>query len=809
MANVAQNFRFALRQLGRNRGFTTTVILTLALSIGANTAIFSLVNALMLKNLPYPHPDRLGTIFMTVRGSSTSIEGDSIDGEQWELLRDKVPSLLSGVASGISAGVNLQAGQKAEYVRQSRISAGYLDVLGIHPSMGRSFTEDEDRPNGPRAVILSYSLWQNAFAGDRGLVGQVIRLKSEPYTVVGILPQGVQTPSNADLYTPLKPSRTGEGMGTNYEVIVRLRDGATWQQADTEIQRAWADRARRFEQEFAAGSRVSFQTVPLQRGQTSELRPKAIALMAAAGFILLIACGNLAGLTLVRMARQTPEIATRLALGASHWQIQRQLWTESLLLALAGGTAGIACGYAALHGLLALLPEGYLPVRDVPLDLRVLAFTSCVAMLTSLLFGMLPALAVRNVDLRSSMSKRGIAGSERLRLRQILIAGEIALTVVLLAGAGLLIRTLIHLETLPPGFDPNNVMTAKASLDDLRYHDPATFNTMLNKSIAAMERIPGVQSAAVGLSLPFERSLNDGVKLSDGENAGQQVMTGSVYVTPGYFETLRIPLLAGRPITISDTSSSQHVAVVNRAFAQKFFHGANPIGHVLDNGTVIVGLVGDVQVKSGLDPVAPLQSEQMMYFPAAQVDPKLLAIVHVWFQPSWIVRTAGPLEGLTSQMQRALSDVDPSLPFSGFHRMSDLEASALFNQRLEVALLGTMAGLALLLSGVGIFALVANLIAQRTREIGIRMALGSSVSQAMGHVAGSGIRAALAGLTLGLLHCAAVLRILRSALYGVTVYDTPTLGSVILLLVLVALAAAGLPALRIARIDPASTLREE
>jgi predicted permease len=805
MSVFVQNLSFAVRQLRRNPGFTAAVIFTLALAIGANTAIFSIVNALMLKNLPYSHPEQMGAIFARIEGPEPSDGRRWISGKQWELLRDNVPALISGLSGAMASGVNLQAGERAQYVHSARISAHYLDVLGVHPADGRNFSELEDQPHGPKTAILSYRLWRSTFAGDRGLLGQSIRLKGEPYTVIGILPEGVTTPFNADVYTSLQPSQLGEGGGTNFQVITRLRDGATWQQADAEINRAWAP-------EFAQrhpSSRIFYYSVPLQKGTTAELRPKAITLMLAAGFILLIACANLAGLTLVRMVRRTPEMATRLALGASRWQIQKQLWTENLLLALVGGVAGVAVGYVALHGLLSLLPKNFLPVAEVPLDGRVLAFTLLASVLTSVLFGMLPALATRTVDLRSSMAARAGAVSDRLRLRQMLIAGEVALTVVLLAASGLLIRTLIHLETLPPGFNSAGVMTAKASLDDARYADRAAFQKLMNRSITAMRQIPGVRNAAVGLTLPYERTLNDSVTLRDGLQAGQQVGTDLVYVTPGYFDTLQIPLLAGRGFTDSDGPDTQPVAVVNRSFAQKFYPGANPVGHTLDKGMVIVGVVTDTQLSSGLNPIAPLQSEETMYIPAAQVNPRFLPVVHVWFQPSWIVRTAVPVEGLTAQMQKALSSADPSLPFSGFYAMSELRAETLATQRIEVALLSAMAALALLLSAVGIFALVANILAQRTREIGIRIALGSSVRQAMAQVAGSGLRASALGLVLGLLLCVAALRALHSVLYGVGIYDVPTLAAVVLTLVLVTLLATTVPALRIARIDPATTLRDE
>ena len=807
--NLARDLRFAVRQLRHNSGFTVTVVVTLALAIGANTAIFSLVNALMLKSLPYAHPERLGTIYTRITGSQVSDERHNVNGEQWELLRDSVPALIPAVSSVGTSGVSLKAGSHVEYVHDGRVSARYFDVLAIQPILGRNFSEDEDRPYGPKAAILSYSLWRNVFAAAPGVVGQSVLVRSQPYTIVGVLPQGATTPLNADVYTPLQPNREGEGRGTNFVCIVRLRDGVTWQEVDAQINRAWLSRAGRYELAENPGANVTYHSVPLQKGETDKLRPQALALMLSAGFILLIACANLAGLTLVRVLRRAPEVATRLALGASAWQIQKQFWMESLLLALAGGVAGIVVGFLALRGLLLLLPEHFLPVASVPLDLRVMLFASSVTVFTSVLFGMLPALTARKLDLRSSMGGRTVAGVGGVQLRKALIAGEVALTVMLLAGSGLLIRSLIHLETLPPGFNPNGVLVAKASLDDVRYHSPATFRKLLDESTAAMRQIPGVQNAAVGLDLPYEFVGNDWVTLSDGKEAGHQGGADWVYVSPGYFDTLQMPVLAGRVFTDADGPDTQKVVVVNHAFAQKFYGGSNPVGRYIDRDTLIVGEVTDVPMASGLNPVAPIQTEQTMYIPATQVDGQLLALLHQWLQPDWIVRTAAPAEGWTGQMQRALFAADPNLPASGFYSMKDLLARTLAMQRIEVALLGVMAGLALLLSTVGIFALVANLVAQRTREIGIRMALGSTVTQAMLHVGRSSASASLLGVLVGLALSAGALRVMRSLVYGVDVYDGATLAAVVLILVCATLAATILPAMKIASIDPALTLREE
>jgi predicted permease len=813
-----QDIRFGARMLARNPGFTVTVILTLALSVGANTAIFSLVNALLLKSLPYSHPERLAALYAKTTGPDAYNMRRDIDGEQWELLRDDVPSLLSAVSAGRASGVNLQVGAHVQYLHAGRVSAHYFDVLGLHPVLGRNFSEDEDRPQGPKTVMLSYALWRTAFGANPQIVGQAALLKGEPYTIIGVLPERATTPLNADVYVALQPSREGEGGGTNFEAIMRLRDSATWQQADAELNSAWAQSHYvQFVLKRNSGVQITYYLVPLQKGQTDSLQQPVLAVMLAAGFILLIACANLAGLTLVRMLRRTSEIATRVSLGASLWQVQLQLWIENLLLALVGGAAGVFVGAIALRSLLLLLPQRFLPVAEVSLDGRVLTFTLVLALLTSVFFGMLPALISRKIDLRSAIASRGIVGGGAVRLRQSLIVGEVALTVVLLAAAGLLIRTLIHLETMTPGFTSNGVLAAKASLDDVRYHDPAKFRNLLAQSVAAMRQIPGVQNAAVGLTLPYERALIDGVTLAEGKEVGQVISTDEIYVTPGYFETLQIPVLAGRSFTDADGPDATKVVIVNRAFARQFLHSPNPVGKYLTDASkqhvLIVGVVENTVGSSagGLtDDRAPLTSQQTVYIPAAQIlDSNLLRLVHAWFQPSWIVRTESSMDSVGSAMQNAMVSVDPNLPFSGFYGMKDLMAETLAIQRLEVALLVTMASLALLLSAVGIFALVANIVVHKKREIGIRMALGSTIGQAMYQIGRSGVVASLAGVALGLILAAGAVRAIRGALFGVDVYDVPTLAVIVVTLLLVTLLAATLPTLKIARIDPASTLREE
>lgn len=816
---LLNHLRFALRQLLKNPGFVLAVTLTLALGVGVNTAVFSLVDGFILRRLPYPEPDRLGVLVLHVEGLSERTgqfekqDGTSHDGQTWESIRTGVPAVRAASFGGTS-GINLQAGSGSSasirYVQDMRVSADYFSVLGVQPFLGRRFSENEDRPGGPKAVILSYSLWRSAFHSDPQVLGQAAILKGEPHTIVGVLPPAAQVTGIADLWTPLQPHQSGECGGDNCEIIMRLVPGASWQQVSAQlahIRKPW------FDDMSKKKGGAWFYVSPLDKSPDNEMRGPVLGLMSAVGLILLIACANLAALTLVRIMRRTPEIATRLALGASRWGILQQFWLENVLLAFAGAAIGLALARLILSSLPGFLPAYMLPLGGVDIDWRVLAFTLGAALFTSLLFGALPALQTRHVDLRSSMS----AGSQSvargsIRLRQLLIGGEVALTVILVAAAGLVIRSLIYLETLPPGFDPTNVMTATASLDDARYRDAAPFHNLIERSIRAMHQIPGVESVAVGLSVPYERGLNDGVKALDGKFAGKDWGSSLAYVTPEYFQALRIPVLVGRGILDTDTPASQFIAVVNTDFAREFFAELNPIGRHIQNSDhiyAIVGVVASVAKQPGMTSTAPVGTEPVFYLPVTQTDQGLVNVAHIWFEPSWIVRTTRPVEGLTAAMRRSLAQVDPDLPFSGFHSMQDLLVRNLRYERVEVALLGVLGGLALLLSAIGIYGLVSNLIVQRTREIGIRMALGSSTRQAMFDVGSAGVIAASMGIVAGLLLSFAALRVLHSEIYGVRDYDPLTLAAVPILLMIVAAGASLLPASRITQIDPARTLRME
>ena len=780
----------------------------------------------MFRPLPYPEPARLGALITHWVGPHGVEDDDSANGETYMMVRDQVPA-VTAAAEGMEGGVDLQAAQSVQYVQQLRVSSKYFDVLGTPLLMGRSFTKEEDSPHGPNVVIISNALWRNTFHSDRHILGEAILLKGAPYTVIGVMPRGAQSPENEgvtrspDVWTPLRPNTVGEGEGTNYGVLLRLKPGSTWMQADAQLTRVLP---HNLQHEMASnpGFKARLEGMPLQQSEAEPMRPAVFGLMVAVGFILLIACGNLAGLALVRAGRHSRERATRMALGAGRLALVRQLWTENMVLALLGGAAGLGVATGGLMLLQHLLPLGLLPTDNFGLDGRVLLFTLAVSLAASVLFGMLPALELRRIDLRSAMavgSTHALTGGRHRRTRTLLIAGEIALTVVLVAASGLLIRSLIYLEMLPPGFDATNVMTGKVSLDNVKYHDAAAFQHLLTASVDAMRRIPGVENAAVGLSLPYESGLNISAKMISGKLADRMYETSAAYVTPGYFDVLRMHLVAGREFSNSDTAQSQPVVIVNETFARKYLSLTSPLGESVEAATsgtdkglvpmAVVGVVADVVKAPRNGRKAPLGNEPAIYVPATQVKQSLLNMVHVWFQPSWIVRTRGPVDGITGDMQRALAEADPSLPFSGFYSMADLERHALGMQQIEVMLLGVLAGLALVLSAIGVYGLVANLVVQRTHELGIRLALGSSVRQAMLEIGMAGAFATVLGLCVGLAASLLALHALKSFIYGIQPADPVTLVVTSAVLGAVAVAATFMPTRRIARIDPAKILRED
>jgi predicted permease len=811
LAPAWRDLNYATRVLRKRPAFTITSVLTLALCIGANTAIFSVVDSVLLRPLPYPQPDALFDVITSLHGKGVDGEQDSQTGATWFAIRDNASDLDSAVLGG-GMGVNLATHGKAQYVHQQRVSAGFFRVLGIHPLLGREISPDEDRPGGPPVAVLSYPLWQHAFAGGSSIVGASITLRGEPYTVVGVMPSGFQTNVATDVWTPLRPNTAGEGSGQNYEVIGRLKPGVSWAEAEAQIAVVGESALK---QTYRAGIQAQLQLIPLKRGWTSDIRKPLLILWGTVAAVLLIGCVNIAGLLLARSSERTREIATRMAIGSGRAAVLRQLLAESVVLASIGGLAGIGLGYAGLRGLKWLAVSTFESWQDITLDPRVLAVAAGVSLLTSLLFGLIPALQASRIDIRSALSEsgaRGVAGGSH-KLRGILVAGEVALGVMLLVGAGLLIRTFAYLQGLNPGFDGRNVITAKISLQDARYTTSEAVARLFDQSLQRIKQLPGVDSAAVGLALPYERGLNMGFRRLDGPHVDSRgAITDLGYITPEYFETLRIPLHRGRVFRIADNASSQQVAIVNEAFVRRYLSEQDPLGsHIMTNNIAreIVGVVGDVQQKPGWGPTSPIAAIAAVYVPAAQAPAGLFRMAHTWFSPSWIVRTTAPQQGVIAGMQRAMESIDPQLPFAGFRSMTDVQFRSLAFQRLQATLLSMLGGLALVLAAVGIYGLIASSVAERTRELGIRLALGATSGQAMRTIVAPGIALTLIGVVIGCALARVLVGVMQHIIFGVTPGDPVTFAAVAVILIAVAAVASVVPALRVLRLDPSQTLRHE
>lgn len=815
-----KNLVFAARQLRKSPAFTITILITLALCIGANAAIYSIVDALFFRPLPYPDPQRLLILGTVQRQGGASAFDDGQDGREWELIRDHAAFIDSAVYGGTN-GVNLFSNGRVEYVQEQRIGANFFKVLGVPLLRGREFAAQEDVPGGPALAVLNYELWERVFHQDPQIIGRTIDLRGAPYTVIGIMPRAFRTDSPADVWTPLQPSTKGEGSGTNYSIIARLKPNVSLAEANGQLASLMRPIFKALH--LPPGVSLEERALPLQTGRAYDVKSKVHLMWAAVILVLLIGCVNIAGLLLARAAARSREIATRMALGASRVSIIGQLLAESLLLSLAGGILGVVTGYFALNALrqLKTAPIGFAMdfssfdlFHSVQLDFRVVAVTIAIALATSALFGLVPAIEATSLDLRSSLAEGGRGATSRHKwIRNGLVFGEVALGVVLVISSGLLIRTFAHLMNLSSGFNPNHVLAASLSLEDARYQTTASGVRLFDQTLDRIRQIPGVESAAATLITPFERPLNDCV----GRVAGQEqknCLTDFTWVTPGFFQTLQIPLLRGRVFSDSDNSTAARVLVVNRAFVERFFKpGAHPLGAdvELDNQHCkIVGVVADVEQRNGWGrEFAPIAGFAQAYMPLAQMPDGMFAGVNVWFSPSFIVRTHGTITGLPEAMRRALAAVDPRLPFSSFHSMSEIRGSALSDQRYQAVLFSTLAGLALLLAALGIYGLIAQSIAERRREMGIRLALGATTQRVIRTAALPGIRISLAGISAGIVLALFATRLLKSQIWGVGATDPQTFLSVSLLLLLVAAVASFIPALRLTRLDPAETLREE
>jgi predicted permease len=807
-----RDLRHGFRLLRRNPGFAAVAVLTLALCIGANTALYSLVDAALFRPLPYPQPDRLGQVVRRSVQQPGSKPDVSVDGATWARVRDSAPDLHAAAFSDWTTGVNLLADGRASYVQQQKVSAGFFDVLGVAPRIGRGFHDEEDRPGGATVVVLSDALWRDLYASDPRVVGRRVTLRGEPYEVVGVMPAGFRSTVPADLWTPLRPSTSGEGTGTNYAVVARLAPDATWARVDGELAAIGRDLS-------AAGSFDPNQSLgiePLQKTHGLDLRRPLLLLWMAVVAVLLIGCLNLASLLLARAAVRGPEMATRMAIGGGRGPLVRQLFAEGVALALCGGGLGLLIGQLTLPVLLRLAaPLGY--DLEASIDGRVLAIMALLSLGTTLLFGLYPAWKLSGVSVRTAMGELGerVAGSgARHWPRRLLVVAEVALAVVLLVSATLLARSLAHLRGVDPGFDPDGLVTASVSLQDARYDTADEIARLFRDSLERIATSPGVEAAGVALTAPYERPLNIPFNRA-GEAPEQRSLTNMVYVAGDYFRTLGVPVLQGRDLRPTDRGGAPRVALVNRAFVERYLDDAPALGQRLEAGSTeweIVGVVGDVVQRASFGDFEPLAHTPTVYVPAGQLPDDWVGMVHGWFTPSWTARAAAGGSATTAvadAIREGLHAADPTLPIARLGGVSELMDRSLVAQRFQAWLMGCLAALALVLSGVGLAGLVGSAVAERRRELGVRLALGSSRGRALASAVLPGLGLAAAGLGLGALSAPLAFRLLRGLLWGIGVGDPGTVGVVVTALLVVAGLGSLLPALHVVRLDPAATLRRE
>jgi predicted permease len=811
--NLTSDFRYAARLLRRTPGFTAVAVLTLALGIGANTAVFSVVDAVFFRPLAYPAPDRLAEVVHFWHAKTATGDEDGMTGRDWELIRDHATT-LEAAAGGGTEGMNLIAGGHPYHVLEERVSAPFLHVLGVQPFLGRGINAEEDRPGGPSAVVLSYGLWRSRFHGDPRVLGTSITLGGTPSTVVGVTPEGFRTSRKADLWGPLRASTSGEGSGSNYWIVVRLRPGVTWGQVDGQLASLSVEAFRALK--LPSGQTVHFGIVPLRQGLGREVRTPVTILWAAVGTLLLMACINVAGLLFARGMMRSRESATRLALGCTRVDVLRPLLAESALLAMLGGAAGIALGWVAIEGLAEYARTAIGLSQEIRLDWRVVAAAAFIALLTCILSGIAPAIASSHVDLRTALSEggtRGVARGRATAARRVLVVAEVALGLVLMVGAGLLLRTYLYITGQDPGFDAHNIVTANASVQDARYKAEGAVNRLFEDSLSRIRAIPGVQAAAVSLRLPYERALNDNISVPEIPSVRpEQGWINLSYITPDYFQTLGIRLLRGRGVSAADTAQTRRILVVNEALAERYLKGHDPMGMHLrfeDETWEVVGVSANVLQAAGWGDFGPIGAVPCAYIPAAQTSAAFFSAVHTWFEPSWIVRTAGAAPDLPAQIGRAIEATDPRLPLSVVRTMQDVKHEQFAEQQFRAAVLSAMAVLGLVLAATGIYGLIARSVVERTREVGIRIAFGARTMDAMGMIAGGGVKLTAIGVAIGAFLSYLATKLLHHVIFGIRDTDPATFILSCAILLGVAAMASIVPALRLVRLNPADALRHE
>jgi putative ABC transport system permease protein len=810
LAEARQDVVYALRQLRRTPTFALLAIVTLGIGIGATTSIFSAVYTVLLRALPYPDPGRIVNVFPVLDGNDET----SSAARFFNWRRDT--RSFEHLAAVSSTNVTLvERDRPPERLGGAQVSSAFFRVLGVPPMLGRVFTDDEEIPGHDQVAVLSHALWVNRFAADSNVIGRVVQINSRPVTIVGVMPASFTLSSaSEDLWIPLALDATQQAEDEKgfLNVFARLRRGVTIAQATDDVKgsiRREVERAKR------ANTRRTARIAPLYDSVVGDLRDRMFILLGAVGLVLLIACGNVANLLLARGAARAREIAVRAAIGAGRGRIIRQLLTESVVLAMLGGAVGIGLAAWGMKLIVAMSPEQLPRLHEMRLEWVTVAFAFALAAVSAIIFGMVPALRLASTDLHATMKEGGrtlAMGGTRDRLRRALVVAEVALSLVLLIGAGLLIRSGIQLQKVNPGFDPERLFTGAMTLPVTDYPTPQAAVATFLRIRDAVRGAVGVESSALVFSVPLSGANAQAGVTPEGKSQepANQVGVGLHLATPGIFTTMRIPMRSGRDFTDQDVMGSPRVTIVNEQAAKTLWPDQNPIGKrfglLRDSADAplfweVVGVVGDVRERGLQQPPRP-----EMYLSFAQAPPIVLdALQRTMYV---VARTRGQPLAATKAIQRAVAQVDPTLPLFAVNSMEERLSDARAGARFNTILLTVMGAIGLALAAIGIFGVISYFVSQRAQEIGVRMALGATPRRVLMLVVGQGIRPVVLGVILGVLGAVAASRLLRALLFGVSPADPLTLAGMALGVTLIAVVAALFPARRATRIDPLVALRE-
>ena len=817
------DLRYACRVLLKNPAFSAVAITALALGIGANTAIFSVVNGVLLQPLPYPEPDRL----MRLCRLYPNGQGCAISIPKFMTWR-RAQSFDAVTAYDFAGpGLNLSGGDRPEQVRGLHVSADYFRVFGAAPAIGRTFTTEEDRPGGQHVAVMAHALWVTRFGSDPSIIGRTIALSGEPYVVVGVLPERFRSEPKGDIFIPLQADPNSANQGHYLSVAARIKPGVTIDTARAEMQTLGNDFRRANPRWMDPTESIGVQT--MQELTVRDARPALLILLGAVALVLLIACANVANLLLARSAARQKEIAVRAAIGASRGAIIRQVLVESVLLASIGAMLGLAFGVWGARALIALSPGDLPRAADLAqaslvqsmLDWRVLAFTIGVGLLTGVLFGLAPALHLARANLGLALKEGGDRGSTGVRVgrtRGALVVAEMSLAVVLLVGALLLIRTFVGLRAVNPGIDVRNVLLLETSLAGAKYATSRQVESLTRQVTARINALPGVQGSALAVSVPTFQSFDLPFRIEGRPLAGNSEFHGDEqwrYLSPDYFRVLAIPLQRGRLFTETDTGGAAPVLIVNAAMAKKYWPDGDALGQQVtigkglgpefaDAARVIVGIVGDVH-ESGLDSVAP----PVMYLPAAQIPDPIMRLGNSVIPLTWMVRTAANPLTLTPSIQREFLAVDGQLATAHVRTLEQAIGESLARQSFNMLLLTIFGAIAVLLAAIGIYGLMSYSVEQGTHEIGVRLALGAARGDILALIVGRGMRLAAIGVVVGAVAAIGATRVLSRMLFGIGAADPLTYASVIGALVVIAFVACYVPARRAMRLDPVIAMRQE